>query len=185
MLLLHVKYNGHHRINLKYETSPMSATNMTPIRIKITFCLYTLSSTIKRWSDYRGHPDSLSYHSLNFPMWPVNICICSSQLMFVIAWATEGEEWQLTVSRAFSICSLCPRKPFRISAPYISVSKAIRVEFTIRLLPSSSISAPANSLVCSPKGSSDVPTLPLPLVPGTKWAGVRALRSLRGDRPLS
>jgi hypothetical protein len=82
--------------------------------------------------------------------------------------AVKHQKRRLTVSRAFSICSLWPRRLLRISAPYVSVSNAIRVESSSRLFPSSRTSVPANNRVRSPRspyGSSDVPALPRALVP--------------------
>lgn len=82
--------------------------------------------------------------------------------------APDSQKQRLTVSRAFSICSLWPRKFLNISAPYVSVSNAIRVESPSRLLPSSRVSVPAKSLVRSlpsPYGSSDVPAPPRTFAP--------------------
>jgi len=76
-------HNVHHRSSLKYKISPTSATNTTPIRINITRCLYILWPTIETLIRLGRTRDSLSYHSLDFPMWSVNICVRGLQLMNV------------------------------------------------------------------------------------------------------
>ena len=61
----------------------------------------------------------------------------------------DKKENKRTVFREFSICSRCPTNERRISAPWVSVSKAMLVDSFILLEPSESVCVPAKSLVRS------------------------------------
>lgn len=156
------------QVTLLHTTRPISRSRINTMAPVTTRCLYILDiSQLEKPMIWVG--DALKHKKIHTVISSSLMCLMPcllknrqhstvSKPSVVTALIFEWCNLNRTVFRAFSICSRCVRRFIRMSAPWFSVSKAIRWDACNRLVPSSSWVVPANSRARSlfvPYGSSE------------------------------